>query len=338
MELLTNKEIQFIESIRNEAEEVKDCYTKFSYQSWLFTVASLGIIFRLQLDQPLVGSLAVLPIILLLSVGRIGIHKYTTANRLYGFELYMNRRKRIEATENSKIKDHKSVGWEEAYYAWRITQATIYKCVYVVGKQENSYLPAWGDKVNYRSGAFNNAALLRRRWSTRVTMYPGSYLKLNFFVMYVFCAMCLGPIFFMAFQFLAIGNSKTNGGEFFTGFDTFFGIISLVLAMTSLTIVLFRQRKLDARRKVLETGLLSINSCAFLWNIVIHAHFRALNQLRDSQSGKISSFEGYTKHLVKQTEEIALILTDEIEREEDPFEKLYVWMSKEADGLVEVTR
>ena len=60
-DVLTQKEIDFINSMRAEAADVKDCYTRFSFQSWIFSAAALGIIARLQAEIPVIGLLSLLP-------------------------------------------------------------------------------------------------------------------------------------------------------------------------------------------------------------------------------------------------------------------------------------
>ncbi len=329
-ETLTTLEIRLIENLREEAESVKDCYTRFSFQSWIFTVAALSLIFKFQTELPIIGVLALLPIILLLAVGRVGIHKYSTANRLYGFELYMNRRKRMSNSEDHESKRHRSVGWEEAYYAWRIVQASIFETIYETGRGS-----AWYKKIRPIKPAsenFQRCSLFRTEWNDAL-LYTGSYLKVNFLMMFAFCLMSLCPLYYLVFQLYA-KNSPSNIIDFLLTWEGF-GTVGLAIG-TSLFVV-YRSLRLTARRRILETGLLSINACAFCWNVVIHAHFRAIDELSDD-GGPRTRFRGYTGHLFQQADDIAKRLkaqnTAEYSPKADAFDTLYDWMD---GGLVEDT-
>ncbi len=77
--------------LRSEAAEVKDCFTRYSFAAMTFASASLAatIAAHGKFDWAEYVPLATLP--LLMAVCRIGIHKYTTANRHYGYELHLSR-------------------------------------------------------------------------------------------------------------------------------------------------------------------------------------------------------------------------------------------------------
>ncbi len=128
---LTCAEKDLVKTLREEAYDVKDCFTKMSFQTLAVATVLLGLIVRFQGDVPFAG-LAVVPlIVLLLAVVRIGLHKYETANRLYGYELHMHRRVRLRDSQNKGWKSHmRNIGWEEAFYAWRVVQPVIYIHLY----------------------------------------------------------------------------------------------------------------------------------------------------------------------------------------------------------------
>ncbi len=312
-ETLSATEIAFIERLRDEAEAVKDCYTRFSFQSWVFSVAALGVIFRFQEDAPYVGLMAILPIVLLLSVGRIGIHKYTTANRIHGFELYMNRRKRLKPASEADGERFKTIGWEEAYYAWRVVQASIYSETYTSSLPNEKGLLRylrWGVPIKLRHRAFAEDILFKTNWNGSALLYPGSYLKVNFAVMYFFCSVSLLPLATIP-VFLYIDSASWIA----------IAVAALVFFAT-LICVAMRSSKLGSRRKIIETGLLSINSCALLWSIVVPAHFRALDAIADEESGDLTSFRGYTDALAQQTGQILALYR------EKGSEGLYEWQDK----------
>jgi hypothetical protein len=66
---------------------------------------------------------------------------------------------------------------------------------------------------------------------------------------------------------------------------------------------LFTARRIiqaDSQRKILDRGLLSVHSCAILWNAVVVAHFRALRAAGMSNDGMLDSYHGYTIDLANQ--------------------------------------
>lgn len=122
-----------IEQLRKEANSVKDCFTSFSFQTITFGGVGLGLVANFQPTTPYVGLIGILVIILVLTVSRIGNHKYATANRHFGYELYLERVNRIESKYNldkrlvQKLLD---AGWEEIMRAWRIVQASVFQEIY----------------------------------------------------------------------------------------------------------------------------------------------------------------------------------------------------------------
>jgi len=64
--------------------------------------------------------------------------------------------------------------------------------------------------------------------------------------------------------------------------------------IVSVVVVILACRNIRSRVKILERGLNSIHSCAILWEVVVLAHVRALEDLRKS-SGQLKSMHGYTK-------------------------------------------
>lgn len=134
MHNVSTRERDLISALRGEAASLKECFTRFTFQS--ITVSALGF----GLIAGLVGkvshvSLASIPLIgLLMAVCRIGAYKYAAANRSNGYELYLQRTRHLKypnATEKGGwTQDMRSIGWEEALRAWRIVQPTIFRYLY----------------------------------------------------------------------------------------------------------------------------------------------------------------------------------------------------------------
>ena len=189
--MLTEEERELIKGLRKEAYEVKDCFTRFSFQALALSAAGLGLIVRFQDHYPLLGFAAVPIIVLLMTVVGIGQHKYETANRLYGYELHVHRRARLKDSRKGGWKSHmRRIGWEEAFYAWRVVQPMIYWHLY---KKLRLGLPT--RKTDHYENAdpkwFEPARLTDE---PRPSYYAGSY---HFKIDFVLCA-------FSVFAWLAL--------------------------------------------------------------------------------------------------------------------------------------
>ncbi len=117
-----------IERLRVEANYVKDCFTKFSFWVLGFSCAMLGFIAKSQVETPYVGFTSGLITMIIFSVSKIGIYKYETANRNFGYELHLSRIDTL--AENSNPTDewkarYLKIGWEEAMRAYRIVKPTV---------------------------------------------------------------------------------------------------------------------------------------------------------------------------------------------------------------------
>jgi len=71
-----------IERIRKEANDVKNCFTTFSFQAIAFSGIVLAGITAYQPNQPFVGLASIFIIVIVLMVSKIGNYKYATANRI----------------------------------------------------------------------------------------------------------------------------------------------------------------------------------------------------------------------------------------------------------------
>lgn len=113
-----DREEKFILDLRKEATELKDCFTKFSFQGLSIAVGTMIFILRFQHEYPLAGLAAILPIVLLLAVCSMGTHKYAGVNRLLGYELHLERTRVLCPQDNKYWKpEWRMAGWEEAMRA-----------------------------------------------------------------------------------------------------------------------------------------------------------------------------------------------------------------------------
>lgn len=132
--MLSESEQRLIERLRKEAVDVKDCFARYSLQAIAFVTPILGLVVTLQTNNklPLIGLASIPIILLMLTICRIGIHKYTTANRLNGFELHLHRLDSVPENMRSPWDAKaRTMSWEEGMRAWRVVQTTMYETLYI---------------------------------------------------------------------------------------------------------------------------------------------------------------------------------------------------------------
>jgi len=277
-------EQELIRRIRDEAAEVRDCFTRYSFQGVALVTFFMGFVFRFtdpnSIEVCLVG---VFPIILLQTIASIGTHKYSTANRLLGFELHLQRTNRLVASPKSDWKrTMRILGWEEAMRAWRIVQPTMFQFLYITGniveKEDGSKVK---QAIYWLGGQFwrrkpdqlreclriSNSEVLnlikKQVWfeprsflPQTAAYYAGGYLQTMLNVIYVVTAVCFLPVFYATYQV-----SQNDNGVFAT---------CIVAAVAFFTLFTFNRYRLTFyRRRLLEEGLLSIHSCAIMWQVTV---------------------------------------------------------------------
>jgi hypothetical protein len=277
---LSSEELHLVEQLRKEALDVKECFTRFSFQGLAFSAAALGIIFSSIWAQPLTGFASIFVIVTLLAIARIGVYKFSTSNRQLGYELHLYR------TEGSKDcppygwqRHMRSIGWEEAMRAWRVVQATVYEHVY---QNYDSYTYPLTMRPNHKAEPY----IWFQQSSSIVagaSYHPGTYLKYMLNILYMAVVIALVTILIMFIEF-AYGDEPELAS------------ISLLLLIFATGVFLISAGNLNARRRILEDGLLSIHSCAIMWQAVVVAHYRALACAQANHQ----DFRNYTQYLSDQ--------------------------------------
>lgn len=237
-------------------------------------------------------GLAGLPLpFLLLLVTRIGNYKYSTANRNYAYELHLSRSllyHSLSSPGNTNRILH--IGWEEAMFAWRIVQATLFNALY-----ERTWFT---NRYRERRGAITK--IKYRWWDTDALKgqvakhHPGSYLRYMQIFLHNLALAAFLPAIYTAYFYIELMQSRPS--EIPDAFPYVF-VATLVIAIGVLLHVLKQIRRDCATRLILETGLLSIQSSAVVWRCAVVAHFRALHVKQ--------SFQGYTNELAKQAVDLA---------------------------------
>jgi hypothetical protein len=281
---------ELIVRLRNEANFVKDCFTKFSFQTIAFSAIVFGIIAKYQEENELIALSLIMVMILNIAVSRIGTYKYGTANRNFGYELHLYRTKNIKVDhENGWNSSMRKIGWEEAMRAWRIVQPVVFSHLYYT----NWLSPNWLKKghrraIEYKWFDLNKIIIEGSEY------HSGSYLKTMHFVIHSILVLSIIPMIIMTYQL------HTEKIKLFWP--------SVILNIVIVLLVAHRIIKNRARRKILENGLLSIHSCSIMWQAVVVAHYRALEQTLTENNG--ACLKDYTKNLSVQALELRNNIAD----------------------------
>lgn len=315
---------QAVKLLREEAASVKDCFTKFSFQTIAFCAISFGIIVKFQIDTPILSLCFLLITILSLVIAKIGNHKYNTANRNLGFLLYLERNylinkelKRKNYSLNCEIlrKDGEEVAWEEAMRAWRIVQSTVFHKIY-----KPSRIFPNKNRLNKENNKTSDKE--KQYWFEPKTIvnkndayyYAGSYLESMQFVLYLIAFIALIPIILAGKQ-TAINEQFSQTIILWSG--AFIGFIYFC----------WRVIRIFSRRKLLEDGLLSIHSCGILWEAVVLSYNLAI---RESISKIKSDSDHPLTYYTKSLSEVANDLAENIE-------DIYRWVQDKRKQLATPT-
>lgn len=296
--------INLTKTLREEANFVKDCFTRFSFHSLAISAVVLGIIARCQADYPCVAFASILVIILLLSVARIGTYKYGTANRNFGYELHLSRTKnQMNKTKSPKLNEDagnifwddemRYIAWEEAMRAWRVVQATIFDYVYETHWFKPNRLRSIHNNVEYKW--FIPSELIDKGAS----YHAGSYLRTMHSVLHLSAFLCVIPLCLMAYQYYSQN-------------DSILFVIGLSITVCCFVAIIWRVLKNGARRKILEGELLCIHSCSILWQAVVLAHYRA----KRKAFSESRTYRNYTKYLSQEAKDL-----------KNKFFEIHLWMS-----------
>lgn len=312
--------------LRSEVSNVKQCFTDFSFRALALSLVALSTAFGLMEKFPQWAAYVPLPAIgLLMAVCRIGIFKYSTANRNLGYELHLARVRHIEGQAvgpndglwRSSMRD---IEWEEALRAWRVVQPTLFRAIYRTPQADGLAIKlkkrgfGW---INYlRSDLYElneNCKSLRRhfrnaiesddnypwfipaelvRWQSdrsktlpSAYYYAGSYLQGMLSTLAVTQGLMLLP--------LVIGLSGRTGLRL---------PVDILVLVAALVAIICRARRMSRRRVILEEELLSIHSCAIVWEAVVICHFKAI-ALSSRQNSR--SLAHYTECLTQCAQEVA---------------------------------
>lgn len=169
---------RLISRLREEVRDVKSCFTSFTFQSATLAAVAVGFILSFLKESPFVVLTAIPVIFLLMLVCRVGIFKYTTANRNLGYELHLDRLAAYERLGdpaiNARLDRLRAIGWEEALRAWRVVQATLCDRPYSVPANKEHEMSVF-DTRGSRPASIRGLAAARALPSGRSRHMSGSW-------------------------------------------------------------------------------------------------------------------------------------------------------------------
>lgn len=312
-----------IQELRAEAGAVKDCFTRFLFQSITLAAIAFGFIVT-RLDDPLVCLVAIPVIMILMAVSRIGIFKYDTANRNYGYELHLERLNTWiersnhigDRTNTAKLEAIRHLGWEEACRAWRVVQSSVFRQVYTTPQNAGLLRKSWRWLAPVRAlvDAFDPwlyrfTRALRRHLDTyeprlqEDTAYPwflprvltekqnppgvyhiSTYLRVMLGILAVTQYLLLAPM-----AILIVNGTGGIDIDLPRLKDSALWCALLVALIAGITL---RYIRVERRREILENELLCIHSWSIMWHYVAETHFQALGE------GRLAHLH-YTERLAK---------------------------------------
>jgi RNAse (barnase) inhibitor barstar len=314
-----------IKDRREEASEVKQCFTDFAFKGLLLTTVFFGFIFKFYplrsenttgntdnvstcMRYLLIWILCGVIILVLMRILRIGFHKYSTANRNYGYVLHLDRTFDYEndATSLDYEDRVRGIGWEEAMCAWRVIQPILFEEVYKLRTvKERVFFPFVGIErhptLEYRwwntellmnsEGDLSNHSI-----NDRLLYHPGSYLEKTQRLIHF---ICIVVYFVFTLSYYFERNCMYDLVSLSIRKPLFFVLYALAWFLSLFWFIaqILRQQKL---RRILERGILSIQSSAVVWRLVVVSHLKVVEGLR--------GYRGYTRLLAEKADLIRLNL------------------------------
>ncbi|HWC61486.1 MAG TPA: hypothetical protein VHC44_17470, partial [Verrucomicrobiae bacterium] len=262
-----------ISAIREEVASQKECLTRYCIQGIAFVGIVWGLVFKLDgFGWPFYFCNTLL-IFLLLVIVRMANHKYSTINRNLGYELHLNRLKDYAGVGNPDwARKMMDVNWEEAMCAWRFVQPSIFEKIYQSSDKgfDDSLRPYIRKDEQCQPELYywyETNALMPEGGS----YHQGRYLhNIHRFLNTVGGFSLITMASFLAYKFLRFCVAAPSGYDFYFGLSKFafvavmFGGISYYYCS--------QVRRQTGIREILEGGILSIQSCAVVWRIVVTCH------------------------------------------------------------------
>ena len=339
LDSFNSKQVEFI---RHEATSVKECFTTQAHQTLIISSTILSACvgaLHLRIELHFLLSIAsFLAIILCLTTIRVGCHKFNTANRTVAYQIHLSRAVDYkEASKNIKSKliekELRRINWEEAMFAWRMVQPVIfhffYKEIFMglcfkrfknnkcrFDEQYQDYSRYIHEYPWYDSKEIIKLCNTSHNHKFPAEYYPGTYLKSMLNMLYA--VMCIGLLIF----WYSLKEIMKNILSSSTILLTFGSYLLLIFSILFTLFIIHGVIKSYLRCKILESGLLSIQTSGFVWRIVCVAHliakFESIKESKSKINIKNQIYNGYT-------EKLAIVASNLVYKLKDP----HFWLEEQ---------
>lgn len=299
---LSEESKKTIEDLRSEVESQKSCITRYSIETIALVGAIWGLVIQFGGIRTAFFFCNAILVFMLMVVIRIANHKYATINRNLGYQLHLNRLKDYASVGNPKwAKKMMAVDWEEAMCAWRFVQPAIFEKVY--GNSDVGFYQAFRPYTRNPDQCrpdlyywYETEALIADKGS----YHQGKYLhNIHRFLNTVALFSLLVTWIFLLYQVIELIFTSLN----IPGAVLTLRILQLAgIAAVSFLITYYcwsQIRRQNGYREILEGGLLSIQSCAVVWRVVVTCHILgsswALSQ-KNQDGTNCGSYRYYTTY------------------------------------------
>ncbi|HEX4295431.1 MAG TPA: hypothetical protein VHZ29_14950 [Rhizomicrobium sp.] len=270
-------EERLVAQLRHEANQEKDAFGWHAFQALSISAVALGgILYFMFADKgDLSVGLGALPILAFVLVTcRLGDSCYSSANRHYGYELFLYRVRPDSGNGGTRWKsEYRKIEWEAAMRAWRVVQATLFEAIYFPGK-----FP-WPDKPRPPFQDCDEPFWFRQRSLTResgATFHAGTYLQSMHTILLLAGFASVVILWIAALGFLLHPQIGIKGvGDATRWLNFLVDTAMLFIAVLATWLLRIRQRAERSKRSIMEDGLLSIHSSSVAWQAVVLAHFSA---------------------------------------------------------------
>ncbi|HEY0107571.1 MAG TPA: hypothetical protein VGB91_15930 [Rhizomicrobium sp.] len=299
-----DRETRLIAQLRKEANREKDDFAWHTFQALSISSIALGGIFYFMFTPggfPAVGLGAVLILAFVLVTCRLGDSCYTSANRHYGYELFLYRVRNMPDGKDGRWRQsNRTIEWEAAMRAWRVVQASLFEAIYLPGNylwfdRRKSAFRRWPRPFTKRANPFwfCQSSLSR---DSGAKFHAGNYLSrmhamlllvalASVSILYA-AAMAVpfrpilldtgqGPLTGLAAQFSPDGADRAATADCLNRVLFLLCILACGAATYVLAVRFVAER---AKRRIMEDELLSIHACSIVWQAVVVAHFAAVRR------------------------------------------------------------
>lgn len=290
-------EANLIAQLRHEANQEKDAFGWHAFQALSISSVALGSILYFMFSREGFASvgLAALPILVFALVTcRLGDSCYSSANRHYGYELFLYRVRTSGGHDEGRWhQEYRSIEWEAAMRAWRVVQASLYEAIYRPG----NYLTIDRLKSQFdmskKAFWFCQSSLSKQNGAK---FHAGSYLS-RMHAMLLLVAVASVAILWatvLAVIFRPFGlTEKTPAGATMlhqmglpvpstASLNVAVLVLCLAVAIAATIVFYVRFKAENAKRLIMEDGILSIHASSIVWQAVVVAHFSTLARARES--------------------------------------------------------